>query len=209
MSDSRSTSLPQLSVITADGDTVNVDDEDQRYLIQDNTSSIISPLTPKMTPTFRSSQQLSPFWLSSTNPQLPQVTGSTSSSPEGGTPGDQAAAPLSMLHAAAITGDTNGLDKLATGHFCDIDLRDKFGRTPLMYAVLGNYPECVDILLRNDSDPTLTDSSGRNALHWAVHHGYGGCVKLLLKYKIDWSVPDQGGVTILHLAMRHEKVVID
>ena len=39
---------------------------------------------------------------------------------------------MSMLHAAAITGDVEGLDKLASGNFCDIDLRDKFGRTPLM-----------------------------------------------------------------------------
>ena len=60
---------------------------------------------------------------------------------------------MSMLHAAAITGDTDALERLASGNFCDVDLRDRFGRTPLMYAVLGNYPGCVEILLRNDSDP--------------------------------------------------------
>ncbi len=32
---------------------------------------------------------------------------------------------FSMLHAAAITGDRSGLQKLAAGNFCDIDLRDK------------------------------------------------------------------------------------
>ena len=35
-------------------------------------------------------------------------------------------APLfSLLHAAAITGDKAGLQKLASGNFCDIDLVDK------------------------------------------------------------------------------------
>ena len=38
-----------------------------------------------------------------------------------------------------------GLSKLVSGNFCDIDLRDKFGRTPLMYAVLGNFPSCVEV----------------------------------------------------------------
>lgn len=63
----------------------------------------------------------------------------SSSEPAGG----QAA--FSLLHAAAITGDTEGLAKLVTGNFCDIDLRDKFGRTPLMYAVLGNQQACVEV----------------------------------------------------------------
>ncbi len=32
---------------------------------------------------------------------------------------------FSMLHAAAITGDKSGLQRLVAGNFCDIDLRDK------------------------------------------------------------------------------------
>ena len=207
--DHRSGSLPQLSVISTDGEEHEVDDDEDQKYIGDNTSSIISPLTPKLTPTFRS-QNLSPFWFSSASntPELPQVTGSTSDSPAGGSAGSNQAAALSMLHAAAITGNTDGLERLASGNFCDIDLRDKFGRTPLMYAVLGNFPECVDILIKNDSDVSLTDSSGRTALHWAVHHGYGGCVKIILRCKVDWGVADQAGVTVLHLAMRHDKSVL-
>ena len=42
-----------------------------------------------------------------------------------------------------------------------------------MYAVLGNYPECVSILLDNGAQLGLTDTSGRGALHWAAHHGRG------------------------------------
>ena len=140
MTSDRSVSLPQLSVITAEGEEQDAGEEDQ--------APVISPLTPKLTPTFRAQSHLSPFWFStaSASPELAQVTGSTSTSPAPPPPGGQGA-PLSMLHAAAITGNTEALEKLASGNFCDIDLRDKFGRTPLMYAVLGNYPECVDILV--------------------------------------------------------------
>ena len=143
MTSDRSVSLPQLSVITAEGEEQDAGEEDQ-----EDQAPVISPLTPKLTPTFRAQSHLSPFWFStaSASPELAQVTGSTSASPAPPPPGGQGA-PLSMLHAAAITGNTEALEKLASGNFCDIDLRDKFGRTPLMYAVLGNYPECVDILV--------------------------------------------------------------
>ena len=40
----------------------------------------------------------------------------------------------------------SGLAKLTSVDFCNIDLRDRFGRTPLMYAVLGNYPACVEVV---------------------------------------------------------------
>ena len=114
---SSSRSLPHLSVISASGEEEEI------------SESIISPLTPQLAPTFRA-QNLSPFWLSSAV-ELPQLPGYTSASP-GEDPAASNSSAMSMLHAAAITGDIEGLDKLASGNFCDIDLRDKFGRTPLM-----------------------------------------------------------------------------
>ena len=144
MTSDRSASLPHLAVISAEGEEQEAGDQEP----------VISPLTPKLTPTFRAQSHLSPFWFSSASntPELAQVRGSTSLSPAPGpsSPSSQGA-PLSMLHAAAITGNTEALEKLASGNFCDIDLRDKFGRTPLMYAVLGNYPECVDILVSSET----------------------------------------------------------
>ena len=63
-----------------------------------------------------------------------------------------------------------------------------------MYAVLGNYPACVEVaeqingklllvekvLLKTSSNASLVDSSRRTALHWAVHHGHISCVKSVL-----------------------------
>ena len=36
----------------------------------------------------------------------------------------------------------------SVGKICDVDLRDKFGRTPLMFAALADYPDCAEVLLR-------------------------------------------------------------
>ena len=38
---------------------------------------------------------------------------------------------------------------------CDVDLRDRFGRTPLMYAVLGNYPACIEVIEKKSSSHVL------------------------------------------------------
>ena len=71
MTSDRSASLPQLAVITAEGEEQELGDQDP----------IISPLTPKLTPTFRAQSHLSPFWFSTASniPELAQVTGSTGS----------------------------------------------------------------------------------------------------------------------------------
>ena len=113
---------------------------------------------------------------------------------------------FSVLHAAAVSGDKLGLQKLVAANFCDINLQDKFGRTPLTFAVLGDFPECAETLLKNGGSAQIADRSGRTPLHWAAHHGHFSCLKLLLthckKQNLHWGVPDQGGVTVLHLATR-------
>ena len=79
------------------------------------------------------------------------------------------------------------------------------------YGVLGNYPECVEILVREGAQTELRDSSGRTALHWAAHHGYAGAVKILARSDLSqaaWDQGDQAGVTVIHLAMRHDKSVL-
>ena len=105
------------------------------------------PLSPKLSPTFKG-HRLSPFWFTSNN-----ISTTTKSGDGGGSDPNSAsvmklsattaatfqqrvtaslsagpatkAPQFSMLHAAAITGDKVGLQKLASGNFCDIDLKDK------------------------------------------------------------------------------------
>ena len=58
---------------------------------------------------------------------------------------------FSMLHGAAITGDKEMLQKLIKSSYFDklsIDVRDKYGRTPLIFSVLGDHYQCTEILLK-------------------------------------------------------------
>ena len=58
---------------------------------------------------------------------------------------------FSILHGAAITGDKEMLQKLLKSSYIDksaIDVRDKYGRTPLIFSVLGDHPDCLDVLLK-------------------------------------------------------------
>lgn len=61
-------------------------------------------------------------------------------------------AQFSILHATAITGDKEMLQKLLKSSYLDIkiniDLRDKYGRTPIIFSVLGDNSECTDLLLK-------------------------------------------------------------
>lgn len=51
----------------------------------------------------------------------------------------------------------------------DIDAGDKFGRTPLMYCVLGDRMECAEMLIKAGADVNKQDIGGRTSLHWAAH----------------------------------------
>ncbi len=58
---------------------------------------------------------------------------------------------FSILHAAAITGDKGLLQKWIKSSYFDkssLDSRDKYGRTPLIFSVLGDNSECTDLLLK-------------------------------------------------------------
>ena len=50
----------------------------------------------------------------------------------------------------------------------DVDEREEFGRTPLMYSAMAERVECVEVLVRRGAFITAQDSNGQTALHWAA-----------------------------------------
>ncbi|GFR70393.1 inversin [Elysia marginata] len=86
----------------------------------------------------------------------------------------------------------------------ELDVGDQFGRSPLMYCVLADRPECAEILIKAGGQVNLKDKGGRTALHWAAHKGNLRLMKLLLTRGADCREKDNEGQTALHLCTRHK-----
>ena len=71
----------------------------------------------------------------------------------------------SPLHVAAAKGDLTSLRTLLDEY--DVDHLDSAGRTPLMYAVLGNKAKACRALLRAKASLNTRDDHGNTALIWA------------------------------------------
>ncbi|XP_043205288.1 inversin-like isoform X1 [Amphibalanus amphitrite] len=105
---------------------------------------------------------------------------------------------ICTTHAAALNGEKQHLQKLVAD---SLHLTvDRFGRSALAFAVMGNQPDCVDLLLKAGLSADAADHAGRSALHGAAHRGYYTCLKLLVQRSSNPALPDQDKVTPCHLA---------
>jgi len=109
------------------------------------------------------------------------------------------------LFAAAVNGDRSSLERILDSSWTDnLDVFDKFGRTPLMYSCLGDHSECAEFLIKCGADVNMKDMLGRTSLLWAAHKGNFSCLKLLLSRGADWKEKDNEGQTSLHLSTSHK-----
>ncbi|XP_042207012.1 uncharacterized protein LOC121855904 isoform X4 [Homarus americanus] len=119
------------------------------------------------------------------------------------------------LHSAAIVGDKQKLAEILQDNSINLEVQDRWGRVPLVYAVMGNNQEAVEALLRAGARPDATDSHSRTALHYASYKGHLGCIKAIL-HAVEskgmlhlesqggvWLAQDVRGVTPLHHAAVH------
>ncbi|XP_045115267.1 inversin-like isoform X2 [Portunus trituberculatus] len=114
------------------------------------------------------------------------------------------------LHFAAIVGDKQKLAVALQDKNVNLEARDRWGRVALVFAVLGNHQECVELLLHAGAKPDATDSHRctplhfaaykRTPLHWAAAYGSQENVRLLIKHGANNLMPDQEGKTPLHWA---------
>lgn len=85
-----------------------------------------------------------------------------------------------------------------------VDDLDPFGRTALMYASTGSYPDTVELLLLWQADPTIADRDERfTALMHAAAEGHADVVQILLDHGSDRDVTDIDGDTALDFATRN------
>jgi len=85
---------------------------------------------------------------------------------------------------------------------------DEAGYSALDFAVIGNQPEVVSILLANRADVTHLNAGHAAALHQAVQRGYLEVVKHFLIHNVDLEIKDLAGTTPLGSAVLCQHKVI-
>ncbi|EFO65551.1 Hypothetical protein GLP15_1800 [Giardia lamblia P15] len=94
----------------------------------------------------------------------------------------------------ALCGDVMSL---ALSHTREIPYKDKFGRTALVYAILGNHLKCAE-LLTGDND--IADINGWTPLMYAAKRGYTQYIDLL--QGSNCSAINKSGHTLLDIAKK-------
>ena len=108
------------------------------------------------------------------------------------------------LHAAFEEGSVEAVEALLDGG-ADVDIRDEFGETPLMSAIIKgpstSLAKTIDVLLDGGADPNIQDVNGNSALHHAAKlEGKADAVPILLKNGASVVLQNNNGETAVDLA---------
>lgn len=107
---------------------------------------------------------------------------------------------MSALHYAAINGNEKLLAFLCVKG-ANINIKDKFGRTPLLLACKSGNIRIVNILLKLKAKINLPDTSNNTPLHYACAFGYLEIVSTLLDEGADINSMNSWKTTPLELTL--------
>ncbi|RWS03952.1 serine/threonine-protein phosphatase 6 regulatory ankyrin repeat subunit A-like protein [Dinothrombium tinctorium] len=114
------------------------------------------------------------------------------------------------IHLAALKSHIDCLCCIFT-HIEEVDIVDEKMRTPLMFAALNcqaNY-DCIEMLLKKNSNVNAIDKFGRNVLFYACFSGHENSVRAFLARGANLLQRDVNNKTVFHLAaaMGHSDVL--
>ena len=104
-----------------------------------------------------------------------------------------------VLHYAAMTGDLDRV-KLLLEKGADVNLADKYDRTPLHFAASSDNLELVKYLVEQGADVNAKDNEESSVLHEAAFSRNLELVKYLVEQGADINAKDDEGSSILHRA---------
>lgn len=84
----------------------------------------------------------------------------------------------------------------------DVDSRDNYHRTPLMWAAKTNQQICAQVLLDFKASPDLQDENGDSALHLACFGGYAAFATLLLDRGANLTLRNRQKLACLETAAK-------
>jgi len=84
-----------------------------------------------------------------------------------------------LLHVASATGKLDFVNLLVNDKKANVNIKDKFGRTPIFLAARNGFLDCVKALLQNGANKDVVDRKGNTCLQYATEMGEWNVVKEL------------------------------
>ncbi|XP_027354497.1 E3 ubiquitin-protein ligase KEG-like [Abrus precatorius] len=107
------------------------------------------------------------------------------------------------LHLACRRGSTELVEAILEYEEANVDVLDKDGDPPLVYALAAGSPECVHGLIKRSANvrSRLKDGFGPSVAHVCAYHGQPDCMQELLLAGADPNAVDDEGESVLHIAV--------
>lgn len=96
------------------------------------------------------------------------------------------------LEKAVLLGDLS-LTKSLIENGCEIDGKDKYGRTILYDAIVKGFKDIVEELCLAEIDVNHQDNKGKTPLHFAAIYCQIDIAKILIRYGADVNLRDENG----------------
>ncbi|CAD5331582.1 unnamed protein product [Arabidopsis thaliana] len=109
----------------------------------------------------------------------------------------------SALHLACRRGSAELVEAILEYGEANVDIVDKDGDPPLVFALAAGSPQCVHVLIKKGANvrSRLREGSGPSVAHVCSYHGQPDCMRELLVAGADPNAVDDEGETVLHRAV--------
>ncbi|KAK1570931.1 hypothetical protein Q3G72_009243 [Acer saccharum] len=107
------------------------------------------------------------------------------------------------LHLACRRGSAELVEVMLEYSEANVDVLDKDGDPPLVFALAAGSPECVHALIKRGANvrSRLREGFGPSVAHVCAYHGQPDCMRELLLAGADPNAIDDEGESVLHRAV--------
>ncbi|XP_024021150.1 E3 ubiquitin-protein ligase KEG [Morus notabilis] len=107
------------------------------------------------------------------------------------------------IHLACRRGSAELVEAILEYGEANVDVLDKDGDPPLIFALAAGSPECIRVLIKRGANvkSSLRDGFGPSVAHVCAYHGQPDCMRELLIAGADPNAMDDEGETVLHRAI--------
>ncbi|KAJ8622755.1 hypothetical protein MRB53_031284 [Persea americana] len=110
------------------------------------------------------------------------------------------------LHLACRRGCADLVEAILEYKEADVDVLDKDGDPPIVFALAAGSPECVRALIKRSANvnASLREGFGPSVAHVCAFHGQPDCMRELLLAGADPNAVDDDGESVLHRAVANK-----